>query len=228
VSRYTGENYRAWHAAAEGSAKAIVPLVLELVKPRSVIDIGCGTGSWLAVFRESGVDDVIGVDDDVDRDLLTIPHETFLARDLSQPLALDRSFDLALSLEVAEHLPESSAEWFIESLTALAPVVLFSAAIPGQGGVHHVNEQWPEYWAERFARKGYVPVDCLRRKVWANEAVDWWYAQNMIVYVERAHLEGEPALKREFDFSGTGQLSVVHPQKYLLLRQWALDHHDES
>lgn len=128
------------------SAEQIVPILLELIQPQSVIDVGCGTGTWLSVFCEHGIEDIWGVDGDyVQEEALEIPKDRFLSHDLTKPLALDRKFDLAISLEVAEHLPCDSAEAFVDSLTQLAPVILFSAAIPFQGGVGHVNEQWQEY-----------------------------------------------------------------------------------
>src|SRR5262245_44009168 len=132
---YTNEYYRALSDGARRSARVVLPLVLEFVRPRSVIDVGCGLGTWLAVFREHGVEDVWGMDGDhVDREWLEIPADRFLAHDLSQPLRLGRSFDLVVSLEVAEHLPPSCADAFVESLTRLGPLLLFSAAAPYQGG----------------------------------------------------------------------------------------------
>jgi SAM-dependent methyltransferase len=124
----------------------VVPTVLRLVQPEPVVDVGCGDGAWLSVFRELGVNHRFGLDGDyVDRRLLQIPQDQFSATDLSLPFRLPCTFDLAVSLEVAEHLPPQSAEDFVDSLTRLAPVVLFSAAIPLQGGTHHLNEQWPDY-----------------------------------------------------------------------------------
>jgi hypothetical protein len=135
---------------------------------------------------------------------------------------LDRTFDLAISLEVAEHLPEEAADAFVESLTRLASVVLFSAAAPYQGGEHHVNERWPVYWAERFATHGYLSVDCIRRRIWANPAVEWWYAQNAFLYVERGRLESGPALKREYEAAGPDALPLVHPRQFLEWVEWGL------
>src|SRR5437588_1473336 len=172
--------YKEVRLGARRSAQVIVPLVPDLVRPRSVIDVGCALGTWLAVFKEHGVEDIWGVDcEQVDSSLLETPEDRFTALDLERPLQMKRRFDLVLSLEVAEHLPGSCAEDFVSSLTELGPVVLFSAAAPFQGGNHHLNEQWPEYWAELFQERNYLPVDCLRRKIWQNESVDWWYAQNI-------------------------------------------------
>ena len=149
---YTADFFADHRDGARRSARVVVPLVLELVRARSVVDVGCGDGTWLSVFREHGVEDVRGIDGDyVDRAELQIPRERFHPHDLTRPLELGHTFDLAVSLEVAEHLPPESADDFVTSLTRHAPIVLFSAAAPYQGGQNHVNEQWPAYWAARFA-----------------------------------------------------------------------------
>src|SRR4051812_24806997 len=111
-------------ASAQESAREILPLVLDIVKPASVIDIGCGTGNWLAIAHELGVPEILGVDGLWVTGQLAIPREKFLEHDLSTPLRLDRRFDLVLSLEVAEHLPASSARDFVQSLCGAADVVL--------------------------------------------------------------------------------------------------------
>lgn len=198
------------------SARVIVPLVLELVQPRSVIDVGCGTGEWLSVFEEHGVADVWGVDGGwVNKKRLEIAEERFVPFDLEQPFHMDRRFDLVVSLEVAEHLSQERANTFVDSLTRLGPVVLFSAAIPHQVGANHINCQWPEYWAERFDEKDYVVIDCLRRKIWRNENVAKSYRQNILMFAAREHLEDLPSLSEEYKLHGTSQLSVVLPEKYL-------------
>lgn len=204
------------HPGAYSSAKEVVPHVLELVRPESVIDVGCGVGSWLAVFREHGIRDVLGVDGAyVDLDLLQIPREQFLAHDLSQPLKLSRPFDLALALEVAEHLPADCAASLVSCLAELAPVVLFSAAVPFQGGRNHMNEQWPAYWVRLFEQHGYVVLDCLRHKVWDNGRVDWWYSQNLLLFCTPEMLERHASLRRERSTPASAPLNLVHPRLFL-------------
>jgi SAM-dependent methyltransferase len=216
MKSYTKEFYQSQRAGSRQSAEAIVPLVLALLKPQSVIDVGCGLGTWLSVFEEFGVKDVFGIDGDhVDRSMLQIPHERFTAFDLKKPIQIDRHFDLVVSLEVAEHLPQECAKTFVHSLTKLGPVILFSAAIPFQGGTAHLNEQWPDYWANYFNDDGYEAVDCLRKKVWQNDKVEWWYAQNMLVFSQKNYLAGNPVLQEEFKNTDSSQLSIVHPRKYL-------------
>jgi SAM-dependent methyltransferase len=218
---YTSDFYRKQAPESRRSAEAIVPLVVDLVRPRSIIDVGCGVGAWLSVFIEHGVEDVFGIDGEwVDRALLRIPERHFSSFDLEKPFRIDRQFDLAMSVEVAEHLPAECAETFVDSLVRLAPVVLFSAAIPFQGGTHHLNEQWPDYWAGYFHERGYVAVDCLRKKIWRNENVDWWYAQNLLLFAREDYLETHPPLKKEADATVTQPLPLVHPRKYLEVIHW--------
>jgi SAM-dependent methyltransferase len=221
---YTDEYYAALRDGARRSAQVVVPLVLRLGQPRSVIDVGCGCGAWLAVFREHGVEDVWGVDGVyVDPGRLEIPSDRFVPWDLTRPLRLGRSFHLAVSLEVAEHLPAACARAFVEALAALAPLVLFSAAAPHQGGQNHVNEQWPAYWAEQFAASGYVPIDCLRRHLWDDNRVEWWYAQNLLLFADRAQLEALPLLRQEYELAGGTVPALVHPKRYLEWVEWGLD-----
>src|ERR1700738_5666163 len=124
------------------SAKTVMPHVISLCQPRSIADFGCGVGSWLRSCRECGITDITGVDGQyVEEQLLMIPQDNFVKADLTRPIDLHRRFDLVLSLEVAEHLPSDTASTFVDTLTRHAPIILFSAAVPSQGGVHHVNEQ---------------------------------------------------------------------------------------
>jgi SAM-dependent methyltransferase len=212
---YNSEFYARQQEGSLQSARRVLPHLLELVSPRSIVDVGCGVGTWLKAAAELGVQDLSGLDGAyVDRALLQIRREQFTAIDLTQPFRVERTFDVALSLEVAEHLPEASAQSFIESLTRLAPVILFSAAIPHQMGAHHMNEQWQTWWVERFARVGFIAVDCMRRRVWDDPSVEWWYAQNMLLIAREDYLSASPLLQQERDKAAT-PYAVVHPRAYL-------------
>jgi SAM-dependent methyltransferase len=209
---YSPQYYRRLKIGASDSAKAVVPAVVELIHPTSVVDLGCGTGAWLAEFKRCGVADIVGVDStQVPVDALEINPQDFVTTDLTEPLRLQGYFDLAMSLEVAEHLPPEKAEQFVETLTHLAPIVLFSAAVPHQGGEHHINEQWLSYWIDRFAERGFVALDPFRRLLWERTDVDWWYAQNLILFVQRDHLARFPA----FETEQGGVQSFIHPRNYL-------------
>jgi SAM-dependent methyltransferase len=206
---------------AQRSAAVVVPLLLELATDdhpiSSAVDVGCGLGTWLAAFAENGVADVVGLESDhLPTDRLAIRRDQLVIADLTAPPDVGRRFDLALSLEVAEHLPASAAAGFVDLLCGLAPMVVFSAAVPGQGGVHHVNEQWPAWWSTQFADRGYAAYDCIRPRVWRDERVAYYYAQNTIIYVDRAATVrlsaelGEPELD--------GPMALVHPGLFQAFR----------
>jgi SAM-dependent methyltransferase len=216
---YGPEFHREMAALARASAAAIVPIVLRHVQPSSVVDVGSGPGTWLGRFVEHGVDDVVGLDGEgVTTELMEIPEDRFRRVDLTDPPGLGRTFDLALCLEVAEHLPSGSADRLVGWLTSLAPVVLFSAAIPHQGGTGHRNEQWPVYWAERFVAHGFECLDVVRAEVWDDPTVQWWYAQNCLLYVSPEGRRRWPALP-----PGTGApLALVHPRRFLEVIDWAV------
>jgi SAM-dependent methyltransferase len=188
--RYDADFFDGLQEGVRRSAAVAVPMLVELVGPRSVLDVGCGVGTWLRSLMDAGVTDVLGVDGDyVDRAMLEIPADRFRPVDLAEPFCAGRRFDLALCLEVGEHLDEDRAGTLVASLVAHAPVIAFSAAIPGQGGTHHVNERWLSYWRLLFARHGYSCLDVLRPALWTRREVDSWYAQNMVLFVARPQLD---------------------------------------
>lgn len=182
---YDDQFFSAISGGARRSALRVLPVVVDMIKPRSVVDVGCGTGDWLSTLTEITACEVVGLDGDyVPIDLLAIPHDSFIPTDLSQPFALDRPFDLAMSLEVAEHLPPSRASGFVHDLTHLASAVLFAAAIPNQGGVGHINEQWQSYWIDLFTQNGFEAWEVIRPDVWNDNEVAFCYRQNMFLFVD--------------------------------------------
>ena len=213
---YGSDFFGSHHPGAASSAAAMAPFMLELSDARSVVDIGCGIGTWLAEFAARGVDDYHGYDGAwVKPEQLVIPRERFTPVDLGRAVPRARTFDLAISLEVAEHLPEASADLFVESLAALAPIVVFSAAIPMQGGTGHVNEQWPGYWGAKFAARGFSAIDCIRERVWNVHGVEWWNAQNTIVYASAGALGRSEKLRMLASARGGEPRAMVHPRCFL-------------
>jgi SAM-dependent methyltransferase len=206
------------HGARTSSSAAKALAALRRIHPfTSVLDVGCGDGRWLAAARDLGVEDVQGVDGPwTERDRLVIPAEAVHIQDLSGPLDLGRRFDLAISLEVAEHVAGEYAEQFVDNLARHADVVLFGAAIPHQGGFRHLNERWQSYWAGLFQTRGLRRFDPLRARLWDDPEVHYWYKQNMLVYVNRA----APGLVERFETAlaaeATDELptDIVHPEKY--------------
>lgn len=167
----------------EKAALEVLPFVFNLKQIRSVIDIGCGLGTWLSAAKKLGVKEVKGIDGiRVTDKMFKLDNDEFTQHDLSKRLRLNRKYDLGICLEVVEHLPESAADNLIDIITEHSDFILFSAAIPNQTGDHHYNEQWPSYWQEKFEKKAFYPYDIIRNQFWENENVDWWYRQNMILY----------------------------------------------
>src|SRR6202000_2583289 len=208
-----------WHKThgdqTSASADVIVPLLKSMLEVGSVLDVGCGDGRWLACFESSGVSTICGVDGAwTDQTRLLISKQDFKVQDLSKPFDLGQRFDLAMSLEVAEHVAPEFSTQFIENLTTHSDTVLFGAAIPFQGGFRHVNEQWPSYWAALFEAQGFVVYDPIRSQIWADDRVSYWYRQNMLLYVRRqrvdllAKVDAYMALKAVKPMP----MDVVHPQ----------------
>lgn len=176
-SRYTHD--RETHN--QRAARVVVPHLMERFAPERVLDVGCGLGTWIRVFADHGCQ-VLGLEGDwLPRDLVDVPDAWIRTVDLEGEVEDPGVFDLALSLEVAEHLSPAAGDRLVALLTRCADVVVFSAAVPGQGGDNHVNEQWPAYWQERFARHGFSFEDTLRERFWDEEDVEWWYRQNLFV-----------------------------------------------
>jgi len=193
-------------------ANIIVPEIVKLLDPKSVVDFGCGLGTFLHVFKRLGIKDVLGIDGPwVDKKLLYnyIKQEEFLECNLENKIILDKKYDLVLSLEVAEHLTEESASLFVENLVNAGNVILFSAAIPHQGGQNHINEQWLTYWEEKFLEYNYVIHDIIRPIFWDNPEIFWWYKQNIVV---AAHKDYELKFVKEI----VPMRNIVHYELYLL------------
>ncbi len=174
----------------------------------TLVDVGCGLGTWTRVFRDHGLK-VLGLDGDhVPRERLCIPESEFLVSDLRFPNGSPNLglYDLCISLEVAEHLPPECAERLISFLCDCSDVVVFSAAIPGQTGENHLNEQPLEYWASKFEDRGYVVLDPFRANNWQNPRIEWWYRQNMLLAVSNTRAD-EFANCRRFDRN-----TYVHPE----------------
>jgi hypothetical protein len=149
-----------------------------------------------------GATDVVGLDGSyIDKARLQIDADKFIPTDLVQPFSLDRKFDFIQCLEVAEHLDAACADVFVESIARHGDIVMFSAAIPGQRGRHHVNEQWPSYWIEKFAQVGLKAYDAIRPVIWTNQQVEVWYRQNTILFSKECEFDGAES---RFD--------VVHPE----------------
>lgn len=201
------------------SANTLLPLLADL-QLESVLDVGCGRGAWLSVWQQQGVTQLTGLDGDyVARNSLLIPAENFIATDLARPFDLDRRFSLVQSLEVAEHLPATSAAEFVDSLVRHGDLILFSAAPKGQGGENHINEQPYDYWRKLFARHGYVALDYLRPQLCSADSVEPWYRYNCFLYVSEARLAHLPDAYRAARVAEDSELPDRSPLLYRLRKR---------
>jgi len=215
---YNGEFYDSQMEGSVKSAIIVLPIILEVLPSiHSAVDFGCGAGTWLSVLKNLGVGEIRGYDGVWAEKKLLISRENFTAVDLDKgTIQIERKYDLAISLEVAEHLPESSARNFIKTLTDSSDIVLFSAAIPFQGGTNHINERWQSYWRDIFDMYGFVGTDFPRRKIWNLSDVDICYRQNIVLYVKKEKIE-TIAIPTEC-FLSNEQIDCVHPELYILLQ----------
>ncbi|WP_102407626.1 class I SAM-dependent methyltransferase [Parabacteroides bouchesdurhonensis] len=183
----------------------ILPIIMDIIKPKSVVDVGCGSGTFLHYFKQQNIE-ILGLDGSwCNREMLfeNIEPSDFLEIDLENDFNLERRFDLAISLEVAEHISPERADNFVKNLTTLSDCILFSAAVPGQGGDHHVNEQYVSYWIEKFGKHGYVFYDIIRPKIWNETDVFGWYKQNSFLVTKKEFISS----KYKFFYG----YNVIHP-----------------
>jgi SAM-dependent methyltransferase len=216
MTPYSSEFYDSQAAGSLVTARVILRELTSVSPIKSIVDVGCGVGPWLKAASELGVARTIGLDGDyVDRGRLLKELSQFISCDLEKEnlnqAVGNESFELVMCLEVAEHLPAERAQTFIEQLCGLSNLVLFSAAIPGQGGTNHINEQWPDYWSLLFENQRFACFDVLHPRIWHREECEWWYLQNILLFARRgtrafelaSHL-GAPVSERP--------MGLVHPR----------------
>lgn len=166
----------------EGAAAALSGIFARSNIPKSLLDVGCGIGTWMRAASDLGVTDVRGLDGLIfSKEALHVPQHSVERHDLSKPFRLGRRFEVVLCLEVAEHLPEARAGELISSIMEHADNVLFSAACPGQPGQHHINCQWPSYWQHQFNQRGFRCENSVRWQIWDDARIEPWYRQNLVL-----------------------------------------------
>lgn len=163
--------------------------MLSVIQPESVVDIGCGMGQWSRAAKNKGIDDIVSCDlDDMPIEQRKLPG-VWAPIDLRDELDLGRRFDLVICAEVAEHVPAEAADNVVAAVCRHSDVAIFGAATPLQGGKGHVNEQWPNYWAQRFLAHDFVAFDVFRKKFWNDRHVRFYYRQNTFVFAHRSAMQ---------------------------------------
>jgi hypothetical protein len=215
---YNSEFYANQVPGSIRSAARYRDILLKLFQPRSIVDVGCGRGTWLKAFKDAGVNRLVGYDGPWNNQESMIDDAIhFFCADLSEPSNIHASerFDLAISLEVAEHIKPDSAPSCISLLTKLSDVVLFSAAYIKQGGTNHINEQRHTYWARIFTSFDYAPYDLFRPVVWGDDEIEFWYRQNTFLYVHKnTPLVDELAKSGHNPIVNLSFMDCVHPILY--------------
>lgn len=186
---YNHEFYADRNKNTRYAAGKVMDILSEYITFQSVIDAGGGVGTWLkAAQKKFGLrpQNVLLLEGDyVESKLLQIPKKQWIPCNLEERFCVERRFDLAISLEVAEHLSESRAESFCEDLTRLSDVILFSAAVPFQSGNGHINEQRLSYWVRLFEKCQYEAFDIVRPLIQHDTGIPSWYRQNIVVFVKK-------------------------------------------
>jgi SAM-dependent methyltransferase len=208
---YTKDFFSSLSENSIKSAEEIIPIIQNYIKPHSVVDVGCGTGAWLSIWEKNGIQDILGIDGEyINAEQLLIQQDKFRIADLEAKVILPKKFDLVMSLEVAEHIKPEHAGAFIQSLCNMSDIVLFSAAIPHQGGTLHYNEQYPDYWIKLFALNDFSPYDCIREKIWNNKKINACYRQNILFFIRNTSMDKFPSITGE----NKSVLPLIHPEHY--------------
>jgi SAM-dependent methyltransferase len=188
------------------SAEQVLPLLFSMYKPGSVLDVGCGNGSWLQVAEKLGIRDYAGIDEQAQAEGSWLTEKgKFMMKNLQESFDLKRKFDMVFCLEVAEHLPAESAGVLMDSLVLHSDRILFSAAVPGQEGFRHLNEREPAYWQQLFTERGFNTYDTIRPLIWENEAICWWYRQNIFIAERKSNMDDPIAGKLPY---------LIHPELF--------------
>ena len=192
---------------------ALLEALLNYVdRPSKVVDVGCGYGYFLRACEEILQEvEVFGLDGPwVDHRFLQFSPDSFYTVDLISDSCWPRiEADLVVCLEVIEHLPPDRGLSFCEELVSFKSPILFSAAIPGQGGQGHVNERLPSFWMNEFKRLGFIPTDCLHPHIWVDNRLPFWFKQNPILIVPEEQQQRYPHHLKPTNFK---LFDRIHPE----------------
>jgi SAM-dependent methyltransferase len=198
------------------SARIYLKFLWQFFQPVSVLDVGCGRGAWLKACHELGSKTLFGFDGNWNSQSSMIePSINFRSMDLNKPFSLPQKVDIAITLEVAEHLEPSKAPQLIKCITDASDVILFGAAYTKQEGTNHINEQPHTYWALLFLEHDFVPFDIFRPQFWGNEMIEFWYRQNTFLYIRKDSSPYRQIKAQGFkEMANISFMNCIHPALY--------------
>ena len=203
------------------SAVAMLGSLNQALEFKTVVDIGAGVGAWSRAAIELNKE-VLSIDGNWVQE---IPGKFELLKysfqNLNEPINTDSIYDLAICLEVAEHLSPVRSEGLISDLCGLAPVVMFGAALPRQGGAGHINCRPHSFWINLFAENNYKAIDFFRPQFWYDGQVGPWYSQNTYLFVKNERAS-------EFSNFHTPSLVDVYHPKVVLDSPMCLEDHSKG
>jgi SAM-dependent methyltransferase len=207
------------NAGSIAAARTILPLVFDIFEIDSVLDVGCGAGTWLAAARGLGASSLTGIEGEwagewPKQEILPLSDFELVTQNLEDRFDLGRTYDLTICVEVAEHLTQLRAESLVNDLCSSSKRVLFAAAIPLQGGNNHLNEQWPSFWAKLFQDRGYIAMDFIRGRIWRDTSLPYWYRQNTILFVSDDQRDVTRTAVSLPAVVNLEALDLVHPELY--------------
>ena len=213
-NHYDDSFYKGQASSSEQSALQTLPHLFDLINPQSVIDFGCGVGTWLKASKDLGATKLNGVEGPwVKQEQVIDPDITLTNTNFDSPQLPEGKWDLAISMEVAEHIETKSSKNFVKGICSAADTVIFSAAIPGQYGENHINEQWQSFWADLFRAEGYEAFDLIRPQVWKNQKIEWYYRQNVLVYCKPGSTHYDAIKTKSLEVSSR-LFDIVHPEVF--------------
>lgn len=208
--------------AARNSARQVVPFVMSVLRPTSIADVGCGSGQWTKEFISNGVRKAYAFDAFASPCWgVTANSVEFQKIDLENRVADFPDVELVCWLEVAEHLSESSCSRILSDIVERTDAILFSCALPGQGGTGHISERRLSDWVSDFEEVGFCCEDILRPRFWNDEDISWWYRQNTVIFVKENSVASNAILK--FQLPTFRGMDLIHPDLFEVNRTYSKD-----
>lgn len=170
----------------ENDYSSMASAIVELFRPNSVVEFGCGQGYLASELIRRGVQ-VVAMDGYATPSIVN-ENFTFHRIDLNSDIDLHKliesmpKFSLAVSFEVAEHLDESSSRSFVKAICSRVDAVAFSAAVPEQTGTGHINCKPRRHWKKLFEEEGFYLDDSLRKMFRSYDKIAIWYKLNTLVF----------------------------------------------